>query len=124
MIRLQRLVLDNMRNISHGVLDFDDLPAGGSVTGIYGQNGSGKTTVIDAIGILRALLSGNMLPDTAGDAISVSTGLATLTATLLIGGKQKPATLNTRCPCVERTRIRRERASFPSRFASATISHA
>ena len=76
MIRLQRLVLDNMRNISHGVLDFDNLPAGGSVTGIYGQNGSGKTTVIDAIGILRALLSGNMLPDTAGDAISVSTGLA------------------------------------------------
>ena len=93
MIRLQRLVLDNMRNISHGVLDFDDLPAGGSVTGIYGQNGSGKTTVIDAIGILRALLSGNMLPDTAGDAISVSTGLATLTATLLIGGKQKPSYL-------------------------------
>ncbi len=45
-----------MRNISHGVLDFDDLPTGGSVTGIYGQNGSGKTTVIDAIGILRALL--------------------------------------------------------------------
>ena len=37
-----------MRNISHGVLDFDDLPTGGSVTGIYGQNGSGKTTVIDA----------------------------------------------------------------------------
>ena len=93
MIRLQRLVLDNMRNISHGVLDFDDLPAGGSVTGIYGQNGSGKTTVIDAIGILRALLSGNMLPDTAGDAISVTTGLATLTATLLIGGKQKPSYL-------------------------------
>ena len=56
MIRLKRLVLDDMRNISHGILDFDDLPTGGSVTGIYGQNGSGKTTVIDAIGILRAVV--------------------------------------------------------------------
>ena len=64
MIRLQRLVLDNMRNISHGVLDFDDLPAGGSVTGIYGQNGSGKTTVIMPSGYCARWLSGNMLPDT------------------------------------------------------------
>ena len=93
MIRLKRLVLDDMRNISHGVLDFDDLPTGGSVTGIYGQNGSGKTTVIDAIGILRALLSGNMLPDTAGDVVSASAGSATVTATFLIGDKQKPSYL-------------------------------
>lgn len=80
MIRLKRLVLDDMRNISHGVLDFDDLPSGGSVTGIYGQNGSGKTTVIDAVGMLRALLSGSSLPKTAGDAVNARTGQATMTA--------------------------------------------
>ncbi|RSX56355.1 AAA family ATPase [Bifidobacterium samirii] len=89
MIRLKRLVLDDMRNISHGVLDFDDLPAGGSVTGIYGQNGSGKTTVIDAIGMLRALLSGAMLPENAGDVVNASTGVATMTATFLIDEVQK-----------------------------------
>ncbi|PJM74173.1 DNA repair protein [Bifidobacterium primatium] len=93
MIRLKKLVLDNMRNISHGVLNFDDLPAGGSVTGIYGQNGSGKTTVIDAIGMLRALLSGAMLPETAGDVVNASTGLAAMTATFLIGERQKPSYL-------------------------------
>ena len=78
---------------------------GGSVTGIYGQNGSGKTTVIDAIGILRALLSGNMLPDTAGDVVSASAGSATVTATFLIGDKQKPSYLEDRCPCARRIRI-------------------
>ena len=93
MIRLKRLVLDNMRNISHGVLDFDDLPVGGSVTGIYGQNGSGKTTVIDAIGILRSLLSGGTLPDTAGDVVNANAGSATLTATFFVGGQQEPSYL-------------------------------
>ena len=68
-----------MRNIRHGELTFDDLPQGGSVTGIYGQNGSGKTTVIDAIGLLRSLLSGYPLPDNAGDIINMDTGHAAMT---------------------------------------------
>ena len=91
MIRLRRLILDDMRNVLHGVLDFDDLPAGGSVTGIYGQNGSGKTTVIDAIGLLRALLAGDPLPETAGDAVNASSGEARLTAAFLIEEGTTPA---------------------------------
>ena len=71
-------------------------PPAAASRGIYGQNGSGKTTVIDAIGILRALLSGNMLPDTAGDVVSASAGSATVTATFLIGDKQKPSYLEYR----------------------------
>ncbi|MHA6536552.1 AAA family ATPase [Bifidobacterium longum] len=132
MIRLKRLVLDDMRNISHGVLDFDDLPTGGSVTGIYGQNGSGKTTVIDAIGILRALLSGNMLPDTAGDVVSASAGSATVTATFLIGDKQKPSYLEYRVsmrkanPDSTRARVVAESVRIgddPSRLGREVLGH-
>ena len=121
-----------MRNISHGVLDFDDLPTGGSVTGIYGQNGSGKTTVIDAIGILRALLSGNMLPDTAGDVVSASAGSATVTATFLIGDKQKPSYLEYRVsmrkanPDSTRARVVAESVRIgddPSRLGREVLGH-
>ena len=66
MIRLTKLTLTSVRNIQHGTISFNTLPDCGSITGIYGQNGSGKTSVIDAIQILKQLLSGNPLPiDTA-----------------------------------------------------------
>lgn len=58
MTRLIGLTMTNIRNVDHGRITFNTLPAGGSVTGIYGQNGSGKTTVIDAIGILQTLMAG------------------------------------------------------------------
>lgn len=90
MIRLEKLILDDMRNIRHGELAFDDLPQGGSVTGIYGQNGSGKTTVIDAIGLLRCLLSGRPLPQHAGDVINTDTHRATMTVRLRIEREEKP----------------------------------
>ena len=84
-IRLVRLVLDGTRNVGHGEIDFEDLPQGGSVTGIYGQNGSGKTTVIDAIGVLRHLLAGEPLDPTSGDIVSADAGRAAITATWRIG---------------------------------------
>ena len=80
MVRLIALTLDGIRNISHGVITFDDLETGGSVTGIYGQNGSGKTCVIDAIDILRSLIAGRRLFEDSGDAINADAHTATITA--------------------------------------------
>ena len=39
------------------------------IIGIYGQNGSGKTTVVEAMHMLRLILSGNPLPENSGDYI-------------------------------------------------------
>lgn len=70
MIRLTRIELDGVKNIRHGAIDLyrpgrnDDRYADGevsSVTGIYGQNGSGKTSVIEAIQMLRLLMVGEEL---------------------------------------------------------------
>ncbi|MBT1162092.1 AAA family ATPase [Bifidobacterium sp. SO1] len=61
MTRLIRLTMTNVRNVNHGRITFHTLPIGGCVTGIYGQNGSGKTTAIDAISILQTLMSGHSL---------------------------------------------------------------
>lgn len=86
MIRLISLTLDGVRNVSHGSIDFDDLESGGSVTGIYGQNGSGKTSVIDAIDILRHLLAGRRLPEGSADSVNTETDTATITALWRLDG--------------------------------------
>lgn len=70
MTRLIGLTLDNIRSINHGRLTFNILPSGGSITGIYGQNGSGKTTIVDAISILKTLMSGQSLDSEAEESIN------------------------------------------------------
>lgn len=64
-IRIQKIEFKDFRNIEHGSISFpnskpltfrDGAP---SVLGLYGQNGSGKTSAIMALGILKDVLSGN-----------------------------------------------------------------
>lgn len=83
-MRLVELELTHVRNVEHGVVTFDDLESGGSLTGLYGQNGSGKTTVIDVIGALDLLMSGEPLPASYADLIDVATGTATIRALIRI----------------------------------------
>ena len=47
MICIRSIELTNVKNVGHGRIEFRDSPFGTRVTGIYGQNGSGKTTVVD-----------------------------------------------------------------------------
>lgn len=49
MIRFQAIELSNFKNVSHGKIDFKDSANSSSVLGIYGQNGSGKTSVVEAL---------------------------------------------------------------------------
>lgn len=66
MIRLSYIELVDFKNIEYGIIHFPtagidpkDLEPGADVIGIYGQNGSGKTSVVDAVEILKGLLSGD-----------------------------------------------------------------
>lgn len=65
-IRLNKITVENLKNIEHGEIS---MPGGArsdkaksSVLGIYGQNGSGKTTVVNAMRMLKCLLMGLPLP--------------------------------------------------------------
>lgn len=75
MIRLTKIELDGVKNIRHGALDLGTLDNGGSITGIYGQNGSGKTSVIEAIQVLRHLMAGgSLVGDQTGILVSKNEG--------------------------------------------------
>jgi len=61
-IRINRISLENMKSVKSGSIDFNAVDAiskyKSSMLGIYGQNGSGKTVVIESMAIIKAVLSG------------------------------------------------------------------
>lgn len=77
-VELTGIELVDIKNVNHGEIDFRS-----PVTGIYGQNGSGKTTVIDALQTIRTLLAGGDLAhdDCFVGLIRQHAGHAAITAT-------------------------------------------
>ena len=66
-VRLLKVTIDNFKNINHGEIVFncakdDDAFSEVDILGIYGQNGSGKTSFIQSLEVLKYLLMGMSLP--------------------------------------------------------------
>ena len=63
-VRIQELVLENFQNVAKGVVPFACNTKEGffgtqvDLLGIYGQNGSGKTALLHALGVLKQALRG------------------------------------------------------------------
>ena len=78
-IRLVSMTIDNLKNIEHGRINFINTRKDykSSLLGIYGQNGSGKTALIDAISILKLLLTGQKLSSTIRNYINISSASGT-----------------------------------------------
>lgn len=55
-IKLIKAEIKNIKNVKHGIIDFKT-----HITGIYGQNGSGKTALVDSANILKVYLLGRKL---------------------------------------------------------------
>lgn len=60
-VKIKRVTVHNLKNVRNGEIslsvDFDSFLES-NVVGLYGQNGSGKTTIVDAFGLLKTLISG------------------------------------------------------------------
>ena len=54
-IRITSIEIQNLRNVKTGHLEMPvhNPNSSASITGIYGQNGSGKTSVISAVHMIR-----------------------------------------------------------------------
>ena len=64
MVRIVQISLHDFKNIAFGEIAFSkskpdmSFIPGADVIGIYGQNGSGKTSVIEAIDLVKTLMTG------------------------------------------------------------------
>lgn len=60
-IKIKKINIQNLRNVRQGeivlAVNFETFLQA-NVVGLYGQNGSGKTTIVDAFSLLKTLLSG------------------------------------------------------------------
>ena len=72
-VRLTGIKLKNFKNVKYGELDFRNhrKEYNASILGLYGQNGSGKTALIEALQILKYLLCGKEIPEDFWDCINV-----------------------------------------------------
>ena len=90
-IRLMSAELWNFKNVSHGKLEMpcavkrDFSCEKSEILGIYGQNGSGKTAVIDALFFTKLLLQGEALPCDAVDYIAKSADEAACSFAFYLG---------------------------------------
>lgn len=79
-VRLSNVTIACFKNVSNGTLSFENSRKDykSSILGLYGQNGSGKTALIDAIELLQHILCGRYVPKKFADFINVDCVTATL----------------------------------------------
>jgi AAA15 family ATPase/GTPase len=79
-VRIESITISNFKNVVNGVLSFENTrkPYTSSILGLYGQNGSGKTALIDAIALLKYALCGQTIPEQFCDYINVDAEYSTL----------------------------------------------
>ena len=72
-VRMESISIENFKNIQKGMLDFENRRKKyrASIVGLYGQNGSGKTALIDVIQLLKYSLCGKAIPRKYADCINV-----------------------------------------------------
>ncbi len=87
-IRIAEIEMKHFKSVRYGhvVLNCGKkfVPYGtqADILGVYGQNGSGKTSLIEAISILKHLLSGESIPGEYADCIDIQAEYASLAFTL------------------------------------------
>lgn len=93
-VRLSSLTLENIKNVKNGTIfmplsDSRNMTLGGAeLLGIYGQNGSGKTAVVDTLFFLQRIMIGHELDQSMVDYIDVDASGAEVTAEFKIFGNE------------------------------------
>lgn len=96
MIRIASLIIRNIKNVAYGEVELNAIEEdtyGSSIVGIYGQNGSGKTSLIYALGLLRDLLSGSPIQKDAGHYIRSGSPSCSLVAEFSLDIHGRPYSL-------------------------------
>lgn len=74
-VRIVGITIKNFKNVEYGNIELNNASKNytASVLGLYGQNGSGKTALIDSLEMLKYLISGTRVPEKFADYINVET---------------------------------------------------
>lgn len=90
LVRIVAIELKGFKNVEHGFIEMPSVlgesifSKKSDILGLYGQNGSGKTAVIEAMGFIQELLTGNSLPEEVFHYVSKETNTCTIAVTFAI----------------------------------------
>ena len=95
-VRIEQIEIWNFKNVIRGVLGLKNTHKSykASILGLYGQNGSGKTALIDVIDILKYVLSGRSIPTSYGACIHIDADYAQLQYKLTIENAEEQGKYN------------------------------
>lgn len=89
-VLLNNIEINNVKNVGHGKIIFSKSKKfNDKITAIYGQNGSGKTVLVDCLRILKQLLVGEKLQSDLYNYINVDSISADIKYTFLIKNNEK-----------------------------------
>ena len=84
-VRIQRIELENFKNVLNGIIEFKSNPKNeenynpnAEIIGIYGQNGSGKTALVNACDFIKKIMEGCSLPKDTANYINVFSKTASI----------------------------------------------
>ena len=91
-VRIQEIEVEDFKNVEYGKISFDSFKKGGiyldsysaDILGLYGQNGSGKTSMVESIDILKVILSGEELDKNVKHLLSYNTNSSSFKFTFTI----------------------------------------
>ena len=91
-VRLTGIRINDFKNVANGELSFINPKRGyrASIVGLYGQNGSGKTSLINALSVLKFLMCGFPVPPKYADFISVDSDSSRITYDFSIAAEDDP----------------------------------
>lgn len=84
MKRLSRIEIYNFKNIKRAELDFKH-----SILGLYGQNGSGKTALIDVLDLVKTILCGHSVSSDFSDLIHVDAEYSRIVVQFIIDENER-----------------------------------
>lgn len=84
MKRLSRIEIYNFKNIKRAELDFKN-----SILGLYGQNGSGKTALIDVLDLFKTILCGHSVSSDFSDLIHVDAEYSRIVVQFIIDENER-----------------------------------
>ena len=77
-VRIESITIENFKNVSKGTLNFENKHKKykSSILGLYGQNGSGKTAIVDALYFLQKVMVGADLDQSLEDYMTIDSDTA------------------------------------------------
>ena len=91
LVRIQKIELQNFKNVGYGTIEFKSNPKDeenyvpkAEIIGIYGQNGSGKTALVNACDFIKRIMEGFSLPKDASNYVNLFSKTASISVDFYI----------------------------------------